>query len=179
MLPIKSGDTIGKWRVLWAVPFNGKRAYLCRCSCGREQVVRRFQSEGCRKCCVKNIRHGCAGKKRTPEYRVWQGIRHRCLNPKDPSYPNYGGRGITICNRWMSANSFEVFLADVGPRPSDLHSLDRINNDGNYAPENVRWATRSEQVKNRRPLRAIENFSDDALRSEIWRRTPEYGMTAC
>jgi hypothetical protein len=72
----------------------------------------------------------------------------RCIDPKNKSYPNYGGRGITVCARWFV---FELFLEDMGMKPTPEHSLDRINNDGNYEPSNVRWATRKEQAANKRP----------------------------
>lgn len=92
--------------------------------------------------------HGGASSGKTPTYRCWLGIKKRCCNLKEPAYYKYGGRGIIVCERWI--NSFENFLADVGERPSSLHSLDRIDNDGNYEPGNVRWATSSEQARNRR-----------------------------
>lgn len=84
------------------------------------------------------------------EYTCWKNMRRRCTNPAAKDYSRYGGRGITVCDRWQQ--SYAVFLADVGRRPSPTHSLDRIDNAGHYAPGNVRWATRSEQRRNTRGL---------------------------
>jgi len=89
----------------------------------------------------------------TTEYRAWQTMRLRCTNPKNSAYPNYGGRGITVCERWM--NSVEAFVADMGPKPSPRHELDRINNDGPYSPENCRWVTRKKNSRNRRSNRLL------------------------
>lgn len=90
--------------------------------------------------------HAITGQ-RTDTYSIWCGIRSRCSNPKDKAYPNYGGRGITVCERW---SDFQNFLHDMGERPSKKHSVDRINNDGNYEPGNCRWATAKQQVRNTR-----------------------------
>jgi hypothetical protein len=86
----------------------------------------------------------------TPEYNTWANMLSRCRNPKNDRYRDYGERGITVCERWLR---FENFLVDMGLRPSDRHSIDRINNDGNYEPLNCRWATSSEQNNNKRPYK--------------------------
>lgn len=87
-------------------------------------------------------------KSKTPEYQAWASMRQRCLNPKSQRFHDYGGRGITVCKEW---ESFEQFYADMGPRPSSDHSIDRIDNDSGYSPVNCKWSTRSEQQKNKRP----------------------------
>jgi hypothetical protein len=98
--------------------------------------------------------HGMDG---TPTYRSWINMRARCTNPRDHAYLGYGGRGVTVCNRWF--NSFENFLADMGAMPAG-HQLDRIDNDGNYEPGNCRWATPAEQMRNTRHTKLTQELVD-------------------
>ena len=95
-------------------------------------------------------RHGMT---KTSEYQVWRHMKYRCFNPDHKRYSYYGARGITVCDRWK--NSFENFLADMKLKPTPKHSIDRIDNDGNYCPENCRWATKAEQENNKRTNRLI------------------------
>lgn len=88
------------------------------------------------------------GLYKRPEYAVWIQIKQRCLNPRCRAFKNYGGRGLTICERWE--NSFANFLADMGERPTDKHSIDRTDNARGYSPDNCRWATKLEQTNNTR-----------------------------
>jgi hypothetical protein len=143
------GEVIGRWTVVDRGPNDSARSsqWVCRCACGTERLVRadrlragKSKSCGCQRVSMRGL---------TAEGVCWRGMKQRCRNPNNPAYPSYGGRGITVCERW---NSFENFYADMGPRPSPQHSIDRWpNNDGNYEPGNCRWATKSEQNENRRP----------------------------
>lgn len=138
--------------------------WACVCSCGtRTRVSSHCLTAGLSRSCGclaaevtgdRSRTHGESGHdKRAAEYRVWLGMKGRCLNPKSPGYPGYGGRGITMCARWQG--SYETFLADMGRRPSPKHSLDRIDNDKGYEPGNCRWATQREQERNKRSNRRV------------------------
>jgi hypothetical protein len=91
----------------------------------------------------------------SPEYRAWRDMQRRCFCSSCSGYRNYGGRGITVCDRWLGDYGFSNFLNDVGPRPSNSVSLDRINNDGNYEPGNCRWTSKREQIRNSRTIHPI------------------------
>lgn len=137
-------------------PTPGARSEVgVRCDCGIEKTVATralgtsTNSCGCLGKEASSQRALTHGRTGTSEYRIWQGMKWRCLNPNYKPYPRYGGRGITVCDRWR--DSFDAFLADVGPRPSKKHTLDRLDNDGNYEPGNVAWRTYAEQNQNRRP----------------------------
>lgn len=132
--------------------------WRCQCDCGNEKVASGSellagdtQSCGClssETTAARNHRHGYYG---TPEYKAWSGMIQRCTNPRNSSFVYYGGRGIKVFPAWL--DDFTAFLRDVGERPSPLHSIDRYpDNDGDYEPGNVRWATDSEQIGNRRFL---------------------------
>jgi hypothetical protein len=138
----------------------GQSVWLCRCICGTEchtvranLVLGLTQSCGCLNAELASARRKTHGQsKGVREYRIWMGMKARCLQPSAARWKRYGGRGITVCERWL--HSFERFIADMGPCPSPKHSIDRINNDGNYEPSNCRWATASEQMLNRSPRHA-------------------------
>lgn len=134
---------------------SGLVHWSCLCDCGNEMTTTgsslRLQhtiSCGCARAHANKKRLTTHGLSKThPLYATWSSMRDRCKNPANHAYKNYGGRGISVCARW---DSFELFVEDLGDKPGPSYSIDRINNDGNYEPGNIRWATPLEQVRNRR-----------------------------
>lgn len=158
---------------------NNRTKIPARCVCGIEKVFRadHIRSGLANSCGCKFMEALKAGtrlvhgdKRRgspAPEFTSWCQMKARCCDENCPAYENYGGRGITICERWM--HSYPNFLADMGRKPSSQHSIERKDNGGNYCPENCCWATKTEQANNRRSNRTIEYMGIKASVSE-WSR---------
>lgn len=149
-IPAPIGKVFGRLTVIREVPSPDEyRRIECLCSCGREKLVRLHdvKSGRTKSCGCKTASCGGLSKVYPSEYNSWSSMRNRCYNPNDKNYPHYGGRGISVCKEW---GDFSAFIRDMGPRPEPGYSLDRINNDGNYCPDNCRWTTQKEQVRNTR-----------------------------
>ncbi len=148
--------------------------WISQCECGifiatRAGALVTGNSATCGKCgrTERLVKHGCSRRSgHSLEYTAWCLMRNRCLNQMNPQYADYGGRGITVCERWLV---FENFLADMGHKPSARHTIERENNDGNYDPDNCRWATRDEQAINKRNNRVIV-FRGESHCAAEWER---------
>jgi len=155
---------------------HGNALWLCLCDCGNVVTksachLKDGRTLSC-KCLLRensqrmgqaNLKHGHAiGGKPSSEYRAWEGLLQRCFNSNDSHYSGYGGRGITVCDRWNpeKGGSFQNFFADLGPKPGETFSIDRKQVNGNYEPKNCRWATKSVQSHNQRKYVAVPH--------EIW-----------
>ena len=152
---MKRAEITGKrFGRLAALEYVGKSRWNCRCDCGNEvaRLGSHLTSGASKSCgCLRvdaNKERTKHGMRHTTEYTIWCMIKARTENPKTPGWKDYGGRGIKMCARW--SQSFPNFYADMGAKPITKHSIDRVDNDGNYEPGNCRWATRQEQNSNTR-----------------------------
>lgn len=163
------------------VRHNRGHWWLLRCDCGNDReapayLLRegRVTSCGClalEQARAQGLSNRTHGATKTLEYKSWCHVKDRCTNPRAKKFPSYGGRGIKVCERWLK--SFEAFFADMGQRPSPQHSIDRINNDGNYEPGNCRWATKKEQSRNQR---TSVFFEHDGQRKTLGEWAEHFGV---
>lgn len=167
-----SGLRFGRWTVVSFTGKTGPTYWNCRCDCGTERKVAAGNlkkglttSCGCWKDEKTSDRAATHRRSNCPEYRSWYAMRQRCGNPRNVAYANYGGRGITVCERWQ--HSFQAFLSDMGDKPTPAHSLDRVDNDGNYEPGNVVWASKHRQSRNKRTNRML-TFNGKTQTLEDW-----------
>ena len=179
---VEPGSTFGSWTVLRAEylqRYESDRLFVfVRCSCGTERWImasnyRNGNSPhcGCKRLVYKKHGHTKHGGGKSTEYGAWVHMKTRCLDPKFKYFKHYGGRGIGICDRWVS--NFENFLADVGAAPGSSYEIERIDNNGNYEPGNCRWATRKQQMRNTRHNRLL-TFNDKTQTVVEW--AEEIGM---
>ena len=180
------GIVYGYWTIIGLSSRRSKcrQTYvLCRCKCGtqKEVLLNTLKSGGSKSCgCYKKQQlrdnkphHFIHGKRNTPEYSAWNGMITRCYNKRHKNYSDYGGRNISVCDRWLDKQiGILLFLEDIGekPEPKNLYSLDRIDVNGNYQPGNVRWVDAKTQNNNRRKSVVLSKYTDEELLKECNRR---------
>ncbi len=174
-LKTEPGQRFGRLTAICRGPSarSGDVRWWCECDCGRACVLSansalhssNTKSCGCLLGEAGRLKFQTHGRSKTPEYKAWLKLRERCNNPSDISYLRYGGRGIRVCESW--ASSFENFLADMGPRPSAEHSIDRLDADGNYEPSNCAWSDRTQQARNKRVSLFITH-NGETLHAKEW-----------
>jgi len=159
-----TGQVFSRLTVIGRAGHRGRSAaWSCVCECGKESVVSsdNLRRGKIRSCGCFRLGHVVAlGITSHPEYKTWSAMKNRCFNVNNPGYKWYGGRGITVCDRWLA---FESFCADMGPKPEGL-TLDRTDNDGNYEPTNCRWATREQQARNQ----SIRSTNKTGIKGVSW-----------
>lgn len=154
---VKVGDVFGRWTVTRSERVASRVA--CRCSCGTEKEVNIYnliagKSISCGCSLAENSGARTHGLSKTPEYQIWKAMKARCYSVKHKNYAEYGGRGIKLCAEWV--DDAAAFIAHVGNRPSESHSIDRIDCNGDYDPGNCRWVTQQAQMRNTRRSHIIE-----------------------
>ncbi len=167
-----SGQIFGKLTVLGRAPVSGRRAsWECQCQCGSVKVIAGYSLRGGLTKSCGCLRHESPGRPGCPvrreylaEYGVWNSMMNRCGSIFNRNYHRYGGRGITVCERWLE---FENFALDMGHRPSHRHTLDRVNNERGYSPENCQWRTYQDQARNTRRNRMV-TFRGETLCVAAW-----------
>lgn len=172
-MSISIGDKFGRLEVVRQGKLSGRNRYwVCVCECGKEkEICYSSLSRGVSKSCgclnseLASKRKTTHGLSKSSIYDVWMNMKSRCLNPGNSSYDNYGGRGVSICNRWLK---FENFYSDMGDPPLS-HEIERINNNGNYEPSNCRWSTKQEQCENRRSNRTFCYRGEEKTISQLSR----------
>lgn len=175
-----TGRRCGRLVVRGLADVHGEARWTCDCDCGASCVARGYllrdgttRSCGCLRrevAAARQLKHGANRRGAcTPEANTWSKMIARCENPRDSSFVYYGARGIRVCEEWR--HDFAAFLAHIGPRPSDKHSVDRIDNERGYEPGNVRWATLTEQARNRRSNSHLTAFGETLTIAEWAERT--------
>lgn len=163
------GKKFGRLLVLNRIKKQGAKKYSlyeCLCDCGNKIITRSDTIQKGISCgCFQKEQVTSHGKSNSQVYKTWRSMKYRCYNENNPAYVHYGHRGIKVCDRWLE--SFENFYADMGDPPSENHSIDRIDNNGDYIPENCRWATWEEQ-ENNKSTNVFLTYKDETKTMAEW-----------